>query len=128
MTTYYVAKTGSDSNDGLTTGTAKLTIQAGIGLLAAGDTLQIREGTYDEVIGFHLFSIPSGTEGNPITMMSYPGETATIDGTLDLTPEDNESLLTFFTTKWWTIKDIKFDGRNEVRGGLSITGEALVEH
>lgn len=129
--TFYVATTGNDGNSCVqaqNVGTPKQTIQSGIGCLGAGDTLQIRQGTYHEIIGFHLFSIPSGTAGNVITMMSYPGETATIDGTLDLTPAVNESLLTFFTTKYWTIKDLKFDGRNQVRGGLSITGDTLEEH
>lgn len=52
--TYYVATTGSDSNDGLTSGTALLTVQAALDKAAtvdlAGNTLtvQIADGTYDQ--------------------------------------------------------------------------------
>lgn len=48
MTTYYVAKSGSNGNGGLTYATAKLTVGAGIGLLGSGDTLKIGTGTYYE--------------------------------------------------------------------------------
>ena len=47
MTIYYVATTGNDANGGTDPDTdAKLTIAAGVGLLAAGDTLRIVAGTY----------------------------------------------------------------------------------
>lgn len=126
--TYYVSTTGNNANScaaAQNIATPKLTIQAGIGCLAAGDTLQIRQGTYFETIGWHLFTIPSGTAGNIITMMSYPGETASINGTPGLTLADNEVILNFYNTKYWTIKDLKFDGNdsiNGVRGGLVIDG------
>lgn len=45
-TTYYLSPTGSNSNDGLSTGTPKLTFAHVIPLLFAGDTLYLTNGTY----------------------------------------------------------------------------------
>lgn len=60
--TYYVNKSGNDSNSCATATSAtdtdaKLTVQAGIDCLAAADTLLIGDGTYVEAIN----DIPSGT-------------------------------------------------------------------
>src|SRR5947209_6722436 len=46
MTTYYVATTGSDSNNGLTPGTAFLTFTKADSVLVAGDTVLVQPGTY----------------------------------------------------------------------------------
>src|SRR6266566_4039560 len=63
-TTYYVAKTGSDSNScnsAQSPSTPKLTINAGAGCLSAGDTLIVKSGTYNEILAD---VIPSGTAGS----------------------------------------------------------------
>ena len=68
--TYYVATTGSDSNScnsAQSQSTPKLTINAGAGCLAAGDTLIVKAGTYDEVLP-NVF--PAGTAGNPTVVKS----------------------------------------------------------
>jgi hypothetical protein len=68
--TYYVAKTGSDSNScnsAQSQSTPKLTINAGIACLSGGDTLIVKAGTYPEVINA---SIPSGTAGAPTLVQS----------------------------------------------------------
>lgn len=45
---YYVAKSGNDSNDGLSPATAKLTIGSALSAASAGDTIRIASGTYTE--------------------------------------------------------------------------------
>jgi hypothetical protein len=71
-TTYYVDGTnGNDSNDGLSTGTAFQTISKGISVLAAGNTLFVRGGTYTE----NPVITKVGTSANPITIQNYIGET-----------------------------------------------------
>jgi hypothetical protein len=82
-TTYYTARTGSDSNScaqATSPSTPKLTINAGLLCLSAGDTLYIRAGTYPEVLDSYLGTPwPSGTSwSNPVTIAGYPGETVTI--------------------------------------------------
>ena len=49
MTTYYVAKTGNDSNAGTSQGAPKLTLGSAIGAVGDNDTIEfIDEGTYSE--------------------------------------------------------------------------------
>ena len=73
--TYYVASDGNDSNSGTEAQQWK-TIQKAADTLIAGDTVYIKEGTYNEQV------IPqnSGSPGNYITYTAYPGDTVTIDG------------------------------------------------
>lgn len=75
-TGYYVATWGSDSNPG-TEAQPWRTIQKAANTLVAGDTVYIKEGTYNERV------IPqnSGSPGNYITYIAYPGHEVTIDGT-----------------------------------------------
>lgn len=48
MATYYVNKSGSDANNGTTPTLAKVTIQAGLNLMATGDSLVVGSGSYAE--------------------------------------------------------------------------------
>src|SRR5262249_9359197 len=76
--TYYVAKTGSNSNscvNAQSQSTPKLTITAGLGCMRAGDTLIVKAGTYVEVV---RANIPSGTAGNPTILKANPGDTVII--------------------------------------------------
>lgn len=68
--TYYVATDGSNSNDGLTEATPKLTVAHTVSLLVAGDTALVKNGTYNE--GVIRFS-RSGTASAPITLKNFPG-------------------------------------------------------
>jgi hypothetical protein len=74
--TFYVSKTGKDTNSGSYTA-PWLTIQHAANSVTAGATVYVETGVYNESVSFPT----SGTATNPITFASYPGETATIDGT-----------------------------------------------
>src|SRR5262249_8211063 len=68
---YYVGKDGSDSNGWekpRDSSTPKLTINAGVSCLNGGDTLIVKNGTYEEVI--EAKNIPSGTSGAPTVVES----------------------------------------------------------
>jgi hypothetical protein len=86
---YYVdAVNGSNSNDGTTAATAKATINAGVGLLAAGDTLIVRAGTYNERLNNN--TIPSGSGvSTPTTIKAYTGESPTMNGNVWISTKDN---------------------------------------
>lgn len=74
-TTYYVAKTGSDSHScsqAQNQSTPKLTINAGTACLASGDTLVISRGTYNESLGYH--AIPAGSSFASTTIKNNPGD------------------------------------------------------
>jgi len=64
---YYVSVSGSDNNDGLTTGTAFGTIQKTANIVNPGDRVLILPGVYNEGIRI----IRSGTADNYITFQSY---------------------------------------------------------
>ncbi len=74
--TYYVETTGSDSNLGTEAQPWK-TIQKAAQTAQAGDTVFIKQGTYNELVT----PSNSGTAGNYITFKSYPGQNAVLDGT-----------------------------------------------
>lgn len=72
---WYVAPTGNDANNGSKRKPLK-TIAAALQRVNPGDTVFLREGSYGE------FVVPtrSGKPGKMITLKSYPGEIAKIDG------------------------------------------------
>lgn len=69
------ATNGSDDNDG-SKDSAWKTIAHALTQVQAGDTLYLRGGTYYE----HVYCSVTGTAEKPITVRSYPGELAVIDG------------------------------------------------
>jgi len=74
--TYYVATNGSDSGSG-TQAQPFRSIAKGLSAMAAGDTLYIRGGTYNEKINSNAQTIPVGTSWTNAPVISgYPGETA----------------------------------------------------
>ncbi len=82
--TYYVAKGGNDGNSG-TEAQPWLTIQKAANTIAAGDTVFIKVGTYNEKITPQN----SGTPGNYITYSSYSNDLVIIDGQNSLPAGDH---------------------------------------
>ncbi|WP_188112133.1 T9SS type A sorting domain-containing protein [Aquimarina sp. RZ0] len=82
----YVAKNGSDANTG-TIDSPFLTITKAASEAVAGDTVIIREGTYEEI----LKPANSGTAGNPIIFTSFPGERVIVSAMQPLNGWVNDS-------------------------------------
>ncbi len=74
---YYVSTVGNDSNPG-TIDQPWRTIQHAAEMVAAGDTVYIRGGTYNEQV---LMETSGSAAEGYITFAAYPGETPVIDGT-----------------------------------------------
>jgi len=72
---YHVSPSGSDSAPGSTARPFR-TIQRGLRAAKAGDTVFLRAGVYRETVRLDA----SGRKGQPIRLMAYPGETATLSG------------------------------------------------
>ncbi len=72
---YYVAKNGNDNNPG-TEAQPWRTITKAADTAIAGDTVYVKEGTYNEKILIKN----SGRPSNYITFAAYPGDNVTIDG------------------------------------------------
>jgi hypothetical protein len=74
-TTYYVGKTGNDSNScatAQTSSTPKLTITNGMTCLASDDTLIVQAGTYNEAIEV---GVPSGSNPGYTILKAADGQT-----------------------------------------------------
>jgi hypothetical protein len=102
--TFYVSKSGQDTNSGSYTA-PWLTIQHAATTVTAGATVYIETGVYNESVNFPN----SGTSSNPITFASYPGETATIDGT-GLSVSGTQGLINIVNGSYITING--FEIRN----------------
>jgi len=102
--TYYVSTSGSDSYtcaQAQSTSTPKGTLAAAGACLAAGDTLLVRGGTYNQSIAN---SIPSGTSWtNKVRVAAYPAETVW------LTPQGDFNYVVELT---WGQSYIELDGLN----------------
>jgi hypothetical protein len=79
--TYYVAKTGSDNyscRQAQSASTPKVTIAAGLACLNNGDTLIIKNGTYEESINHNQIPAGRGSWNSATTIMAASGETVLV--------------------------------------------------
>ncbi len=74
---YYVAATGSDSNNGSLSAPWRH-IQYAVNTVPAGSTINVRGGVYNEQV---TFSRSGSASTGYFTLQSYPGETAIVDAT-----------------------------------------------
>jgi hypothetical protein len=77
-TEYYVAPTGNDTSSGTSITSPWRTIQHAVDSLAAGDTVYVRAGTYNESVDI---SVSGSAAGGYITLRNYAGVIPVIDGT-----------------------------------------------
>jgi hypothetical protein len=106
-TNYYVSPSGNDNNPGTFSQPFK-TIQKGINSAYAGDTVFVREGTYN--IGSTSLTMQrSGSPGSPIVFINYPNEHPIIQTTSANSPER--------TWNWGGYKDYLVIDGFEIIGG-----------
>lgn len=109
-TTYWVSTTGSNGDDGLTEGTAFLTISYALTIATTpGDCIYVLPGEY---IG-KLAPPASGTLGNPITLSCAPGglDTVTVKVSQAESAADiNLAVFTFSSRNYFTVNGIIFEG------------------
>lgn len=133
-TTYYVAKTGSNSNNGqFESGTPPngpfLTILKCYTTLVennnAGDKCQVKNGTYQEEVVVYSGVLLQGTQANPIILENYPGHSPIIDGsTVNIGPNvccigfrPNAPTTTAHRVSWFIFRG--FEIRNFLFSGVS---------
>ncbi len=127
--TYYVAKTGSDSNAG-TLASPFATWAKGVSMLSSpGDILYIRGGTYNvnggssKVNGTYngvFISGKKGTSSSPIQILAYNNEVVIVDGSA-MTQQDWKAGITLVGCSYMKIKGIILQNVLESKAG---TGSA----
>ena len=107
---YFISTTGSDSNDG-TIGSPFLTIQHCTGLVVAGDTCNVRTGTYNlrpsgpyNPIWLGNGHSADGTSGNVITLKAYNHEVVAIQ------QNGYDTIIQLDGVSYWTVEDVILDG------------------
>ena len=121
--TYYVSKTGSDNNScaqAMNEATPKLTINAGIACLAAGDTLIVKEGIYDEIFD-NPFSNTGDSWTNKITVKAESPPRSVI-----IRPTSGDVVMSFQSAsqKYIEFDGIEVDAINASFYGVRIWGAA----
>jgi hypothetical protein len=107
-TTRHVAKAaqgGSDANSCVTSqnvATPKLTLASAVGCMAAGDTLLIRAGTYNESI--ITTTLTSGSASAYYTFQNYNGEVVTIT-------QNNGGMTNSAAKSYYIFDGLVFDGQ-----------------
>jgi len=119
--TFYVSKSGNDTNSGSYTA-PWLTIQHAANSVTAGATVYVESGVYNESINFPN----SGTATGPITFVNYPGQTATIDGT-GLSASGTQGLInivnqSYITLNGFEIRDYTTSKASVTPAGIWVTG------
>jgi hypothetical protein len=102
---FYVATTGNDSNPG-TQAAPWRTIQHAADTARAGGTVNVRGGTYEELVSI---DVSGNASDGFITFRSYPGETAILDAT-HFTPSGRQGVLTIHNQSYVRIES--FEIRN----------------
>src|SRR4030042_857573 len=121
-TIYYVATNGDDSYNGLypsyqggSNGPFR-TLGKVASTIAAGDSVQIRGGTYQEKVNWSR----SGTAANRITIDNYNDETVIIDGGYTLPGGSVYYFLVTISGSYVTLRDVTI--KRSSGGLLAITG------
>jgi hypothetical protein len=117
-TTYYVNKAGSDANSCVTAqsatdANAKLTIAAGLGCLAAGDTLIVGSGTYAE----NVTAFVSGTSVNVVTTV----KSESLHGAI-IQPASGTNSVSFNNKRFIIFDGFVVDGTNTTSHGIRTFG------
>jgi hypothetical protein len=124
--TFYVSTTGNDTNAG-TLASPWRHIQFAVNNVSiAGDTIDVRGGVYNERV---VLSHSGNASGGPITLQSYPGELAIVDGTgitvgtggyaYGLVAMSNQS---YITISGLEIRNFTGSGKSQTPAGIDVEG------
>ncbi|MGB7436355.1 MAG: putative Ig domain-containing protein [Candidatus Acidiferrum sp.] len=121
---YYVSPSGSDSNPGTQLSPWK-TIQHAADSVQAGDTVYVMAGTYNESV---TIAVSGSAASGPVTFQSYPGQTATVDGTgLSVSGDNTQGLFSiedesYVTISGFVIQNYTTSSSSATPAGIWITG------
>jgi hypothetical protein len=121
--TYYVAINGNDGNSGSNDAPWR-TVQHAADTAAAGDTVLVHGGVYNEHV---VFSASGNSDAGYITFQSFPGEVATLDGTGLGIPQHQWGLFTlqnvgFVIVEGFEVRNYTTDSTRDVPIGIFVVG------
>lgn len=122
MATYYLSPTGNDTTGSGTIGSPWFSLNKAWTVVAAGDTIYMRGGTYTYTVQQYLTG-KNGTSGNTIKIYAYTGESPVITRgvTFDKSAGWHKGMV-FITANYIHVKGIRFTGMytddNQVDAGL----------
>ena len=85
---YYVSKTGADTNPGAEQ-QPWLTIQHAANVVTPGSTVYVHAGTYQERVNIH---VSGNSQDGYTTFCNYPGETPILDGSNSVAPTSDNGM------------------------------------
>jgi len=120
-TSYYVAVSGNDHNNGMSPGHAFATIQQGLDKATKpGDVVYVEGGTYNE----QLTLTSSGTSQNPITLTNYNGEHVVVNGS----GLSDDTAIDIYSASFVSISGLEIEndqnGQGQDAEGVTIEGNA----
>jgi hypothetical protein len=121
---FYVSTQGSDTAPGSLTRPWR-TIQHAVDAMVAGDTINVRGGVYHEAVEIH---VSGSSVGGFVTLRSYPGEIAILDGSGVPIPEKGPSGLfkvtdqSYLTIEGFEIRHYETADVHRTPAGISISG------
>ena len=120
---YYVSTAGNDNNAG-TISAPWRTIQKAANTVLAGDTVQVRAGTYNEIV---TMKTPGNTTSGYITFQNYPGEAPIIDGTGLVAGSQTglfslEGTFSYIIIQGFEIRNFSSSARGNVPVGIDFEG------
>lgn len=132
-TTYYVATTGSNSNNGTAAGTPFVTIQKCIDVMVAGDTCTVADGTYTDVdnngiVGLINTPNANGTAANPITLKSTNplGAHITVPSKNATVPTTVANIGIYISRSYWIVEGFDISGGTATGTGVSHVGISFI--
>jgi hypothetical protein len=123
-TNYYVSTSGDNNSDGLSQTSAWRNIQYAANHAAAGDTVNILGGIYNELVNI---PVSGSADAGYITFQSYGGQTAVIDGKRLPVPGGQYGLINIASQSYIIIQGLEIrnyttKSTKEVPIGIYITG------
>jgi hypothetical protein len=124
-TTYYVSTSGSDGAAGSESAPWR-TIQHAADTVAAGDTVLVRGGVYEEAV---TVNVSGSAADGMVIFKSYEGETAVLDGTnLTVPNSDNPLFLidgqSYITLDGFELRNYRSGNSSRVPMAVFVTGAA----
>jgi len=120
--TYYVATDGNDTNPG-TMDEPFATIPMAVSLVAPGDTIFVRGGTYNLIGTIEITAVSSGTDADMITLSAYNDEVPLLDFSGQTLGDKGIS----FKANYWHIIGLQIKGAGDNGMELDFASNNIVE-